>query len=143
MPNMDVRHVRSDVSDAARVSSSQCCDVIRVGGYHIANVYKPPTEHWYNTNLPPAVLPHPPVLVGDFNSHHPDWGYQKADLNGESLQEWALNSDYLLLHDAKQRGTFHSAKRQRDYSPDLYWISTSVCRPQPASSVVLGDFPYS
>jgi len=114
-----------------------------VGGYHIANVYKPPTEHWYNTNLPPAVLPHPPVLVGDFNSHHPDWGYQKADLNGESLQEWALNSDYLLLHDAKQRGTFHSAKRQRDYSPDLYWISTSVCRPQPASSVVLGDFPYS
>jgi len=39
-------YVRSDVSDAARVSSSQCCDVIRVGGYHIANVCKPPTEHW-------------------------------------------------------------------------------------------------
>ena len=82
------------------------------------------TEHWNNTNLPP-VLPHPAVLVGDFNSHHPDWGYQEADLNGESLQEWALNSDYLLLHDAKQRGTFHSARWQRDYSPDLCWISTS------------------
>ena len=100
-------------------------DVTRVGGYHIANVYKPPTEHWNNTNLPP-VLRHPAVLVGDFNSHHPDWGYQEADLNGESLQEWALNSDYLLLHDAKQRGTFHSARWQRDYSPDLYWISWSV-----------------
>ena len=109
MPNMDVRHVRSDVNDAARVSSSPCCDVIRVGRYHIANVYKPPTEHWYNTNLPP-VLPHPAVLVGDFNSHHTDWEYQEADLNGESLQKWALNSDYLLLHDAKQRGTFHSAR---------------------------------
>jgi len=48
------------------------------------------TEHWNNTNLPP-VLPHPAVLVGDFNSHHPDWGYQEANLNGESLQEWALN----------------------------------------------------
>jgi len=33
-------------------------------------------------------LPHPAVLVGDFNSHHPDWGYQEADLVGESLQEW-------------------------------------------------------
>ena len=44
-------YVRSDVSDAARVSSSQCCDVIRVGGYHIANIYKPPTEHWSNTNI--------------------------------------------------------------------------------------------
>ena len=37
-------YVRSDVSDAVRVSSSQCCDVIRVGGYHIANIYKPPTQ---------------------------------------------------------------------------------------------------
>ena len=91
MPNMDVRHVRSDVSDAARVSSSQCCDVIRVGGYHIANVYKPPTEHWYNTNLPPAVLPHPPVLVGDFNSHHPDWEYQEADLNARASIEQRLS----------------------------------------------------
>ena len=33
-----------------------------------------------NTNLPP-VLPHHAVLVGDFNSHHPDWGYQEADLH--------------------------------------------------------------
>jgi len=122
-------NVRSDVYDAARVSSSECCDVIHVGGYHIANIYKPPTEHWNNTNLPP-VLSHPAVLVGNFNSHHPDWGYQEAELNEESLQEWALNSDYLLLHDAKQRGTSHSARWQRDYSPDLCWMSTTVGHPQ-------------
>ena len=108
-----------------------------VGGYHIANIYKPPTEHWNNTNLPPF-LPHPAVLVGDFNSHHPDWGYQEADMNGESLQEWALNNDYLLLHDAKQRGTFHSARWQRDYSPDLCWISTVVAFvAEPGQEVVL------
>jgi len=77
------------------------------------------------------------------NSHHSDWGYQEADLNRESLQEWALNNDNLLLHDAKQRGTFHSARWQRDYSPDLCWISTTVGHSQPASSVVLGDFPHS
>jgi len=52
-----------------------------------------------------------------------------------------LNSDYLLLHDVKQRGTFHCARWQRDYLPDLCWISTTVDCPQPASSVVLGDFP--
>jgi len=118
-------YVRSDVSDAAHVSSSPCCDVIRVGGYHIANIYKPPAEHWNNTNLSP-VLPHPAVLVEDFNSHHPDWGYLEAELNGESLQEWALNNDYLLLDNAKQRGTFHSARWQCDYSPDLCWISMTV-----------------
>ncbi len=135
-------YVRSDISDAAQVSSSPCCDVIRVGGYHIANVYKPPTEHWSNTNQLP-VLPHPAVLVGDFNSHHPDWGYQESDLNGESLQDWASSNDLLLVHDTKQRGTFHSARWQRDYSPDLCWISTTDGRPQPASSMVLDDFPHS
>jgi len=31
-------YVRSDVSDAAGVSSSQCCDVIHVGGYHIEHL---------------------------------------------------------------------------------------------------------
>jgi len=41
-------YVCNDVSDAARVSSSPCCNVIRVGGYHIASVYKPPTEHLNN-----------------------------------------------------------------------------------------------
>jgi len=54
-----------------------------------------------------------------------------------------LNNDYLLLHNAKQRGTFHSARWQSDYSPDLCWISTTVGRSQLASSVVLGDFPHS
>jgi len=43
MPNTDVRHMSTATYDAARVSSSPCYDVIYVGGYHIANVYKPPT----------------------------------------------------------------------------------------------------
>ena len=77
------------------------------------------TKHQLNTGTTPPVFPHPAVLDGDFNSHYLDWEYQEADLNGESLQEWASNSDYLLLHDAKQRGTFHSTRWQRDYSPDL------------------------
>ena len=59
------------------------------------------------------------VLIGDFNSHHPDWGYQDADQDREFLQDWASSNDLLLLHDSKQRGTFHSARWQRDYSPDF------------------------
>ena len=54
-----------------------------------------------------------------------------------------MNNDNLLFHDAKQRGTFHSARWQHDYSPDLCWISTTVGRSQPASSVVFGDFHLS
>jgi len=37
----------------------------------------------------------------------------------------------------------HSPRWQRDYSPDLCWISTTVGCPLPASSLVLGNFPHS
>lgn len=78
-------YVRGNITEAAHVLSTPFCDVIRVGGYHIANVYKPPSESWDSTDVLP-VLPHPAVLVGDFNSHHPDWGYQEANPDGDQLQ---------------------------------------------------------
>ena len=135
-------YVRSDIAEAAHVVSTKHCDVIRVGGFHIANTYKPPSERWDSQNPFPA-LPHPTVLVGDFNSHHPDWGYQESDLDGDQLQNWASCNDFHLVHDAKQRGTFHSARWKREYSPDLCWISTVGGQPQPASCTVLDDFPHS
>jgi hypothetical protein len=83
------------------------------------------------------------VFVGDFNSHHPDWGYQEADPDGDKLQNWSSLSDTQLIHDSKQRGTFHSARWQRDYSPDLCWTSMIDGHSLPASITVLNDFPRS
>ena len=34
-------YVRSDITDAAQLSSTTHCDVVQVGGFQIANVYKP------------------------------------------------------------------------------------------------------
>ena len=135
-------YVRGNITEAAHVVSTPFCDVIRVGGYHVANVYKPPSERWDSANVLP-VLPHPSVFIGDFNSHHPDWGYQTADSDGDQLQNWSTLNDLQLIHDTKQRGTFHSARWQRDYSPDLCWMSTIEGHPQPASCTVLNDFPHS
>ncbi len=103
------------------------------------------------TNLPVStgtkrVLPalvHPAAYVGDFSSHHPEWGYSEPDEDGEALVEWASNSDLTLTHVAKQRGTFYSARWQKDYSPDLCWVTSIGDHPQPASQTVLGDFPHS
>ena len=134
-------YVRSDVADASPVLSSDFCDIIQVGGYKIANVYKPPSQHWDQGVLP--ALNHPAVYVGDFNSHHPDWGYLESDQDGEVLAEWASNSDLSLTHDAKQRGTFHSARWQKDYSPDLCWLTSVGDHIQPANQTVLEDFPHS
>jgi len=135
-------YVRGNITEAAHVLSTPHCDVIRVGGYHVANVYKPPSEHWDSASVLPS-LPHPAVFVGDFNSHHPDWGYQEADPDGDQLQNWSSLCDIQLIHDSKQRGTFHSARWQRDYSPDLCWTSMIDGHSLPASITVLNDFPRS
>ncbi len=134
-------YVRCDVADASPVSSSHFCDIFQVGGFRVANVYKPPSQHWDQRVLPALV--HPAAYVGDFNSHHPEWGYSEPDEDGEALVEWASNSDLTLTHDAKQRGTFYSARWQKDYSPDLCWVTSIGDHPQPASQTVLGDFPHS
>jgi len=134
-------YVRSDVTDASPLSTSGFCDVIQVGRFKIANVYKPPSANWNNDMLP--ILEHPAVYVGDFNSHHPEWGYPDPDKDGELLVEWASNNDFTLTHDAKQRGTFHSARWQKDYSPDLCWVTAIGDHPQPANQTVLDDFPHS
>jgi len=131
-PNFD----QSLVSDAARVSSSPCCDFIRVGGYHIANIYKPPTEHRTTQ------ICHQSFLILQSWLETLTANIRTGDIR-RLIKSGYLNNDYLLLHDAKQCGTFHSARWQRDYLPDLCWISMIVGCSQPASSMVLGDFPHS
>jgi hypothetical protein len=134
-------YVQSDTADASHVMSTSTCDVVEVGGYLIANVYKPPSVSWEQQILP--ILKHPAVYTGDFNSHHTDWDYEHIDEDGERLSEWASNNDLVLINDPKQRRTFHSARWNRDYSPDLCWVSSLAGHPQPATVTVLEDFPHS
>ena len=79
---------------------------IRVGDMTISNVYKPPQVQWALPVLP--TYAHPAVYIGDFNSHHPYWGYSNSDEVGEQLMNWSSSSDHYLYFDAKQSGTFLS-----------------------------------
>ena len=104
-------YVKSNMTDVSEQFSTTHCDVVKVGNYSTANVYKPPSEGWDVPNLL-RPLPHPAIYVGDFNSHHPDWGYGSADTGGEQLIDWASCNDPTLVHDPKQKGTFRSAHWQ-------------------------------
>ena len=104
--------MRNSLVDVSAHSSTAYCDIVKVGSYSIANIYKPPSERWDPTNLLPT-LPHPAIYVGDFNSHHTDWRYDNTDTEGENLVEWSSRSECALVHDRKQRGTFRSARWQR------------------------------
>ena len=79
--------------------------MVKVEGYNIANVHKPPTEPLEDTN-PLHSLLHPTMYAGDFNSHHADWGYDTPNNDGDMLLGWASCSDLTLMRDPVQRGTF-------------------------------------
>uniref|UniRef100_H3ADS4 Endonuclease/exonuclease/phosphatase domain-containing protein n=1 Tax=Latimeria chalumnae TaxID=7897 RepID=H3ADS4_LATCH len=134
-------YIRANITDAISLESTNFCDVIQVGSYQIANVYKPPSMSWNEQVLP--ILPHPTVYIGDFNSLHTDWGYAEADADGELLVDWVSKNDIILIHDVKQWGTFHLARWSRDYSPDLCWVSTLDRQPLPVTCLVLDNFPHS
>ena len=63
-------YVKNTITDAVPLESFPFCDVVQIGSYNVANIYKPPSESWDTLVLP--ALAHPAVYVGDFNSHHTD-----------------------------------------------------------------------
>lgn len=134
-------YVRSDIADAELVESAALFDTIRVGSYKITNVYKPPPTDWTNAALP--AHQHPAIYVGDFNSHHATWGYERADSNGDWLMEWSSQLNLSLVIELKQKRSFHSARWNRDYSPDLCWVTSYNGQPLQTSVQVLDDFPRS
>ena len=92
-------YVRSDIAKAELLELATLFDTIRVGSYKITNVYKPPPTDWTNAALP--AHQHPVIYVGDFNSHHATWGYERAGSNGDWLMEWSSQLNLSLVIDLK------------------------------------------
>ena len=134
-------YIRSDLTDASCVPSHPHCNIIKVGDFSMAIVYRPPSEAWSPEVLP--CFPHPAIYIADFNSQHSEWGYSADSSDGISLAEWANSCDLHLVYDPKQNKTFHSRRWNSDTNPDLCWVSSVNASPLPASNVVLGNFPHS
>ncbi|KAL4135432.1 hypothetical protein QTP88_007041 [Uroleucon formosanum] len=115
---------------------------IEINNLSVFNIYKPPNISW---TLPMTLnIQHPSVVMSDFNSHHTTWGYNDSDKNGEDLTQWSEAENLTLIYDSKSRGTFHSARWNRDYNPDLCFVS----KDEEGNSLelhrnVLTDFPHS
>lgn len=115
---------------------------MKIGEITVKNIYKPPATEWPHHVTQP--LPHPGIYVGDFNSHHQLWKYRRTDANGEKLMNWAEENNLHLVFDAKDRGSFRSAAWEREYNPDLSFVTSNESdSPLPTSRRVLDDFPHS
>lgn len=63
----------------------------------------------------------PLIIVGDFNAHHPAWGYKSCDKKGTSLWTTSLELGLTLLTDP-ERPTRVGNSICRNTSPDLTFI---------------------
>ena len=57
--------------------------------------------------------------------------------------EWSSQLNPSLVIDLKQKRSFHSTRWDREYSPDLCWVTSYNGQPPQTSVHVLGDFPHS
>ena len=133
-------YVQSDIADAS--STNQLLSLTpSVWVATKSPTCKPPPTDWTNAALP--AHQHTSIYVGDFNSHHATWGYEHADSNGDWLMEWSSQLNLSLVIDLKQKLSFHSARWDRDYSPDLCWVTSYNGQHIQTSLQVLDDFPHS
>ena len=87
-------------------------------------------------------MPHPTAYLGDFNSHNSNWGYCTNDADGELLINLAAQNNLEITYDAKNRGTFHSARWNCTYTPDLCFLTcSSTCMPTTYTQSILNRFP--
>jgi len=99
---------------------------IAVATYHNKygnNIYKPLTTDW-PTSVPNTINYHPAIYMTYFNGHHTSWKYRVTNTSEDKLLEWSEGDRVKLVHDAKQKCTFHSARWDREYNEDLCFIST-------------------
>ena len=93
----------------------------------IISVYKPPTTPFTwprNHNIGDKAT----LVIGDFNSHNTIWGYSHTNNDGDAVELWALNLNLTLIHDAKHKPSFHRARWNRGYNPDLVFASSRHSR---------------
>ncbi|KAM3864710.1 putative RNA-directed DNA polymerase from transposon X-element [Diretmus argenteus] len=136
--------VRTEISWAASSQSPPGSNiewlVTKIQETSVVNVYKPPPSELSATSLPSVTAP--AIYAGDFNCQHTDWGYNHTTPNGVALNDWASNTDALLLYDPKEPSTFFSARWNTTTNPDLAF---AICRSNDAKPErrVLDRFPRS
>ena len=72
----------------------------------ICNLYSPPNKAINLQILQPNSKDW--MIVGDFNSHSPSWGYPSIDAKGEEVEHWIVSNRLVLINAPTNPPTFYS-----------------------------------
>ena len=81
------------------------------------------------------------VVVGDFNSHSTNWGYDVTDDDRDIIKLWADSNHLCLIHDPKLQCSFNSGQWKRGYNPDIGFISHNIA--SLISKCILDPIPHT
>ena len=85
--------------------------------YTIYNCYCPPTECLPLEDI--ETQDESFIVVGDFNSHSPSWGYEDLNTRGEELENWITDNNLQLLMNEDDPDTYFSRAWKTTSNPDL------------------------
>jgi len=68
------------------------------------------------------------LVLGDFNSHSPSWGYRDLDAKGEEIEDWQAFTKLHLLNKPDDPPTFFSRAWKTTSHPDLSFASNNITR---------------
>ena len=96
---------------------------LEAGNIQVINIYSPPDKKFQlETELQDNNL----VIVGDFNSHSPSWGYSSMDSKGEDVEEWAVMNQLVLVNKPDDPPTFTSRSWRTTHTPDLAFATDDI-----------------
>ena len=92
--------------------------------FTLCSIYLPPHSNWNTNDLQSVVqqLPHPVLLLGDFNAHSTLWGNKSTDSKGTAVEDLLLQNNLCLLNN-KQHTYVHPA------TGSFSSIDLSLCDP--------------
>ena len=83
----------------------------------ICNLYSPPNKAINLQILQPNSEDW--MIVGDFNSHSPSWGYPSINAKGEEVEHWIVSNRLVLINTPTDPPTFYSRVWKTTSTPDI------------------------
>lgn len=92
-------------------------------------------------DTPGIIQNKPQVIIGDFNSHSMQWGYNEINEDGEAVEAGSDAYQLSLIHDSQLPKSFNSGHWKRGSNPGLIFISNTTTGLN--NKMVLEPIPHS
>ena len=68
------------------------------------------------------------IIMGDFNSHSPSWGYPVLDSKGDEVEDWIITNQMVLINRPNEPHTYYSRAWRKTSCPDIAIATDDVAK---------------